>query len=423
MANRLSVSLVRSQGARRVAMWAGVLLLAARFAGAAEPYWPRFHGPEGNNISPATGLLDQWPAGGPELVWTAEGLGGGYASVSLAHGLIYTAGNIDEQTVVMALNLDGEKVWQTVCGKAWTKSHAGTRSTPTIDGHRLYYETPLGDLVCLNAHTGNRVWGLNILDEFAGKNIRWALAESPIVDGNLLICCPFGDLGSVVALNKMTGETVWAAESVGDRAGYATPAIVEFAGRRMVLTMSSKALVGVDMVNGDLLFRYEHITKYDVNALTPRFVDGHVFISSGYGSGSELVKLTAAGDDITAEQVWENKDLDNHHGGVILWDDHIYGADFRRNWVCLDLKTGQTEYQERGVGKGSLTCADGMFYTLSEKGRKVGLVEPTPEAHRLVSEFRIPEGGEGPTWAHPVVRGGRLYIRHGQFLYAFDIKK
>ncbi|MFW6171867.1 MAG: PQQ-binding-like beta-propeller repeat protein [Planctomycetota bacterium] len=423
MPNRPSPFCFRLSDVCRVALFAVLTLSAARPTMAAAPYWPRFHGPAGDNKSPATGLLKEWPEGGPELVWTAEGLGEGFASVSLAHGNIYTAGNIDEQTVVMALDLDGRKVWQTACGEAWTKSHSGTRSTPTIDGDRLYYETPLGDLVCLNAHTGQRIWGLNILDQFAGKNIRWALAESPVVDGDLLICCPFGDLGSVVALNKKTGKTVWAAESVGDRAGYATPAIAEFAGRRMVLTMSSKALVGVDISNGDLLFRHEHITRYDVNALTPICVDGHVFISSGYGSGSELVKLTATEGRITAEQVWENKDLDNHHGGVVLLDGHVYGADFRRYWLCLDWETGQTEYQERGVGKGSLTYADGMLYTLSEKRGTVGLVKPTPAEHKLVSEFTIPEGGEGPVWAHPVVCDGRLYIRHGDLLFAFDVKQ
>ncbi|MGM0491153.1 MAG: PQQ-binding-like beta-propeller repeat protein [Planctomycetota bacterium] len=423
MRNCPSVSFFRLSDVCRVMLFAVLVLLVAPATRAADPYWPRFHGPAGNNMSRATGLLEEWPEDGPELVWTAEGLGVGFASVSLVHGNIYTAGNIDGRTVVMALDLDGQKVWQTDCGEAWTKSHEGTRSTPTIDGDRLYYETPLGDLVCLNAHTGQRIWGLNILDKFAGENIRWALAESPVVDGDLLICCPFGDLGSVVALNKKTGETVWAADPVEDRAGYATPAIAEFAGRRMVLTMSSKALVGVDISNGDLLFRYEHITKYDVNALTPICVDGHVFISSGYGSGSELVKLTATGGKITAEQVWENKDLDNHHGGVILLDGHIYGADSRRYWLCLDWETGETEYQEQGVGKGSLTFADGMLYTLSEKGRRVGLVKPTPDEHKLVSEFRIPEGGEGPTWAHPVVCAGRLYVRHGDLLFAFDVKK
>jgi outer membrane protein assembly factor BamB len=388
-----------------------------------QPFWPRFHGPNGDNKSSDTGLLEKWPNDGPPLVWELEGIGDGFASVSMANGLIYTAGNIGDQTVVTALNMEGEIQWQTPCGAAWTKSHAGTRSTPTIDDNRVYYETPLGDVCCLAAKTGKKIWDLNILKAFDAKNITWALAESPIVDGKRLICCPFGRQGSVVALDKMTGKVIWAAKDVGDNAGYATPTLTEFRGTRMILTMSGKALIGVDADSAEVLFRYEHQTSYDVNALKPVFADGKVFISSGYGSGSELVKLTKTRRAITAERVWESKKMDNHHGGVVVLDGYIYGAEYRRNWVCLDWETGEAMYSERGVGKGSLTYADGMLYTLSEKRGTVGLVKPTPEGHEVVSEFQIPAKGDGPSWAHPVVCGGRLYVRHGNYLFAFDVKK
>lgn len=401
----------------------GLSLLTARMSVAAEPYWPCFHGPAGDNISTDTGLLKQWPADGPKLVWTAEGMGAGFSSVSLAHGLIYTAGNIDDKSVVIALGLDGKKVWETACGDAWTKDYPGTRGTPTIDGDLLYFETPLGDLVCLNAKDGKKIWGLNILEKFAGKNIVWALAESVVIDGEQLICCPFGKKGSIVALDKKTGATVWAGEPVGDPAGYATATVAELDGRRMVLTMSGKALVGVDAANGKLLFRHEHITKYDVNALKPLYSAGHVFISSGYRSGSELVGLSAVGGAVSAKQVWASKDMDNHHGGVILWKGYLYGSSSSGKWTCYDWETGATKYSDRGVGKGSLTCADGLLYTLSESGRKVGLVQPTPDGHKIISEFKIPEGGEGKSWAHPVVCGGRLYIRHGDYLFAYDVQK
>ena len=176
-----------------------VLLGNFTFANDDQPYWPQFHGPNGDNISIETGLLKQWPEGGPELIWKAEGMGEGFASISLANGLIYTAGKLDDQTVVIALNLNGKMEWQAKCGPAWTKSFPGTRSTPTLDGDRVYYESPLGDLVCLNAKTGEQLWGKNVLSEFGGENIQWALAESPIIDGDNLICCPFGTEGSVVA--------------------------------------------------------------------------------------------------------------------------------------------------------------------------------------------------------------------------------
>jgi outer membrane protein assembly factor BamB len=400
------------------------VLTVGTVALAEAPSWPVFHGPNGDNISTETGLLKTWPEDGPPLAWTAEGIGDGFASASLAGGVIYTAGNVEDHTVVTAMDLDGKIKWQAECGKAWTRGPAGTRATPTIDGDRLYYENPYGDVVCLDVAGGKKIWEINILDEFDGKNIIWALSESLVIDGDNVICCPFGKKASVVALNKKTGRVAWTAEGTGDKAGYATVSIVKFAGRRMILAMSGKALVGVDADKGKLLFRYEHKTKHDVNATQPIFNDGMVFITSGYGAGSEMVKLTASGGKITAQQAWENKDMDNHHGGVILLDGYLYGSAMKRNWICLDWKTGQTKYSDGGVGKGAVTCADGMLYTQAEnqKNRTVGLVRPTPEGHQLVSQFAFPEGGKGRVWAHPVVCGGRLYIRHGDKLFAFNVK-
>ena len=394
--------------------------------GANSAFWPRFHGPEGDNISADAGLLERWPAGGPKLVWTAKGIGHGFSGVTLANRLIYTAGNIDGKTVVTALDMDGQIRWQAENGKAWTTSHPGTRATPTIDGDVVYHESPLGEVVCLNARTGKRIWGLNILDKFHGENIQWALAESLLVDGDRLICCPGGPETAVVALDKRTGRTVWRSPSAaGDLIGYASPTLAEYKGLRMVLTMTLKALIGVNADTGDLLFRFEHPTKYDINVLKPLYHDGHVFISSGYGTtGSVLLRLNVRGRKAAVSKVWGSRELDNHHGGVVLLGGYLYGAAHNFNhgkWICLDWETGKMQYAERGVGKGSLTCADGMLYTLSE-GRTVGLLAPTPKGHRLASEFEIPAGGEGPTWAHPVVCGGRLYIRHSDFLYAYDVR-
>lgn len=385
------------------------------------PYWPRFHGPDGANKSADTGLLKKWPDGGPKLIWTAEGIGHGFSSVTIADGLIYTDGNLDGKTVVTALDLDGKLQWQKPNGKAWTGSHKGTRGTPTYDEGRLYHESPLGELVAMDAKTGKKVWGFNILEKFKGKNIAWALAESVLIDGEHLICCPGGRDGSVVALDKKTGETVWAAPGTGQATSYASPALVVHEGRRMVLTMNAEALLAVDADTGALLLQYPHKTEYDVNALMPVYHDGCIFISSGYGSGSELVRLTADGDKVAAQRVWKQKQLDNHHGGVILLDGYIYGSSSRGKWICLDWKTGDVKYSTAGVGKGSVTFADGMLYTFSEN-RKMGLVRPGPDAHEVVSQFMVPSGGPGKSWAHPVVCGGRLYLRHSDKLYAYDVK-
>ncbi len=389
--------------------------------------WPRFHGPRGDNVSRECGLLRAWPANGPRLLWTAKGIGAGFSSVSLSDGRIYTSGNLRGKTAVTALDLEGKILWQVPGGEAWTAAYVGTRGTPTVDGGRVYHESPLGQVVCLDAKTGRQVWGLNILAEFEAPNITWGLSESLLVDGERLICCPGGEHASLVALNKNDVELVWASKSNGDLAGYATPNVIEYRGLRIILAMNQKGLIGVGAETGELLFRHAHETRYDANAVTPLFHDGCVFITSGYRSGSEMLRLVVNGKKASLQKLWESKDLDNSHGGVVLVDGCLYGAAHQAKntrktpWVCLDWKTGQTKYAAKGVGTGSLTCADGMLYMLGERGR-VGLIKAGPAAHSIVSSFQLPKMGEGPVWAHPVICDGRLYIRHGDVLYAYDVR-
>ena len=387
----------------------------------ADASWLRFHGPRGDNISPDTGLLKAWPSGGPKLVWAIDGIGHGFSGVTLAGGLIFTSGNLDDATTITALDLEGRIQWQAPSGPAWTDEYPGTRGTPTVDGDRLYHESPLGNVVCLDLASGDELWSLNILKTFDAKNNKWALAESLLIDGDHVICCPFGRKASVVALDKHSGDTVWTAPAVSGTVAFASPVVAEYEGLRIILTMNADSLVGVNADSGDLLFQHEHVTKYDINVTMPIFHEGHVFISSGYGAGSELLKLDVEGDKVVAKTVWESSELDNHHGGVILWRGHLYGSSYRGRWVCLDWKTGQVKYKEKGVGKGSVAMADGMLYMLNEK-RKLGLASATPDGLELTGSFKIPSGGEGPTWAHPVVRGGCLYIRHADWLYAYDVR-
>ena len=387
----------------------------------ADASWPRFHGPGGHNISPDTGLLREWPADGPRLVWAVDGIGNGFSGVTIAGGLIFTDGNIDATTTITALDLSGRIQWHAQNGPAWTGSHPGTRGTPTVDGDRLYHESPVGNVVCLDVASGEQFWNVNILETFDGKNIKWALAESLLIDGDHVICCPFGRKASVVALDKHSGDTVWTTPAVSGAAGYASPTVTEYQGIRIILTMNANTLVGVNADTGELLFEHEHLTEHDVNATTPIFHEGQVFISSGYGAGSELLSLKVEGDKVALESVWKARELDNHHGGVILSGGYLYGSSHRGRWLCLDWKTGQVKYEEKGVGKGSITMADGMLYMLNEK-RKLGLAEATPAGLKLTGSFNIPSGGKGPTWAHPVVRGGCLYVRHGDWLYAYDVR-
>ena len=388
--------------------------------------WPRFHGPNNDNISTETGLLKKWPKDGPKLLWTAKDLGAGYSGVTIADGMIYTNGDIGEKNVITALDMNGKLRWQVENGEAWKGSFPGSRSTPTIDGDRLYHESPLGGLLCLNAKTGKKIWGTNILKRFGSKTSMWALAESPLVDGDNLIVCPGGPQTAVVALDKMTGKVVWKSPPVNDELiGFVSPIIIEQDGLRILLTMVHMSLVGVNADTGDVLFSFEHPTKYPTSATTPIYHDGHIFISTGYGTtGATSLKLDVDGNRAKVTEAWNSRELDNHHGGVILYKGHLYGAAHKFNrgkWICLDWKTGEMKYAEKGVGKGSATMAEGMLYTMSEK-KKVGLVKATPDGHELVGEFKLPKGGKGTSWAHPVVCGGRLYLRHGNFLYAYDVR-
>ena len=399
------------------------ILTSVACAANQDSFWPQFHGPNRDNLSTEKGLLKKWPEKGPALLWRSQGLGHGYSSVSIAAGMIYTAGSIEKDTVITALNLDGKVLWQVKNGKAWTGDHPGTRGTPTIDGGRLFHQSPLGNLLCLEAKTGDRIWEFNILEKFQSKIATWAMAESLLVDGEHLICCPGGPQTCMVALNKKTGSVVWKAPSTEELAGYASPALAEYQGMRIVITLTSKGMIGVNADTGELLWHVKHKSYADENVMMPIFHDGHVFIST-LKAGSVKWKINVKDGKVSLEEVWRTQELDNHHGGVLLVNGNLYGTSTFRNrnlWICLDWETGRNKYMDKGVGKGSLTYADGMLYTLSIDG-VMGLVRPIPMGHELVSSFKIPEGGKGNSWAHPVVCGGRLYIRHSEFLYAYSVR-
>lgn len=386
--------------------------------------WPQFHGPRRDNKSDETGLLREWPPGGPGLLWTAKGIGHGYSSVAISGGRIYTTGNIGKDTVITALDLDGRALWTAKNGPAYERRYPGTRGTPTLDGGHLFHENADGDVICLDAKTGRAVWSVNILRKFRGRNVNWGMAESLLVDGRHVICSPGGAESAMAALDKESGETVWVCKGAGDMLGYSSPILFEFGGIRQIATMTHQAVIGVDAETGELLWRHPHATPYNTNIVDPIFHDGGVFITS-WTTGSELLRLRVSERRVSVEPVWASKDMDNEHGAVVLIDGHLYGGFSTIHgdepWVCVEWATGRRTYAAAGIGKGTLTYADGMLYALNHD-RVVALVRATPERWDLASRFALPEGGEGPTWAHPVVCGGRLYVRHDDFLYCYDIK-
>jgi outer membrane protein assembly factor BamB len=399
-------------------------VLSGTLAAAAD--WPQFRGPRRDNISDETGLLKQWPEGGPKLLWRAEGLGHGFAGAAIAQGRIFTAGNLGEETVVTALDLQGKRLWQTPNGPAYEKQYPGSRSTPTVDGGRVYHLAPEGDLICLDAQTGQRAWGFN-LKKFGGRVSTWGLAESPLVDGERLIVCPAGPEIAMVALDKRTGATLWECRGAGDKPAYASAILVDYQGLRQLVTMTATSAIGVAADTGKLLWRREWKPPFDVNAATPVYHDGAVAISTTWGRGASRLRLVVDGQSCRAEESWHTAAFDNEHGGFLLFDGHLYGlADgnhSKRQWACIEWSTGRTAWLAPGPpGRtASLTAADGMLYLAGEEG-DIALQRRNPQRLEIVSRFKLPKGGEGPLWAHPVVCGGRLYLRHGEFLYAYDVR-
>ncbi|MGL6193783.1 MAG: PQQ-binding-like beta-propeller repeat protein [Thermoguttaceae bacterium] len=398
--------------------------------------WPVFNGKDGENRSSETGLLKEWPEAGPQLLWTCEEIGegvSGYSSVTIADGRIYTSGNLNERSTVYCLNeKDGKIIWMYDNGPGWldARVYAGTRSTPTIDEERVYDFSAHGQLVCLDAKTGEKKWEKNILKEYEAENILWGLAESVIIDGQKLICTPGGKKCSVVALDKLTGEQIWAAPSTGHKTSYCTPLIIEQDGLRILLTLDNNGLFGVNVETGELLFEVAHHNQeHATNADSPRYRDGLIFISNPVVSreepaGAKLLKLTVDGQKANVEEVWHNWILDDLNSGTMMIGEHIYGSSYgykAGTFLCVKLSDGEPEWENKSLGRCSLTYADGKLYLLAERGNDVYLLDPAPQECRIISQFKLPEKGEGNSWAHPVICDKKLYIRHGKFLFCYDI--
>jgi len=385
-----------------------------------EQDWPQWRGPTRSGISTEVGLLREWPTSGPARVWSTANLGGGFGSIAVRGDRVFVQGMQKTQSVVTALNRsDGKVVWTRPIGRAGDNYMGpGPRGTPTIDGDRAYVLSENGDLVCLRVPDGSVVWQRNILQDFGGRNIGWLISESPLVDGNHVIVTPGGRGAGIVALDKMTGKTVWTAKELSDEAGYASPIVADVQGVRTIMTLTGNAGVGVRASDGRLMWRYERVANNTANITTPIFHENKVFYSSNYGVGGALLALRAEGGEVRAQEAYFTREMQNHHGGIVLVNGFLYGFN-NAILTCLEFATGKVMWRHRSVGKGSLAYADGHLYLLSEDN-VVGLAEATPAGYREKGRFTIPDQGL-PSWAHPVVSGGRLFIRNQGILTAYNI--
>jgi outer membrane protein assembly factor BamB len=384
--------------------------------------WPQWRGPDRNGISKETGLLKEWPRSGPPLAWSAAMLGAGYGSVAVAGDRVWVQGMRNRQSVVTSLNrADGKVAWVRIIGPAVENDRgSGPRGTPSIDRDRLYALTENGDLACLRVADGIVVWQRNILKDFGGGNINWLISESPLIDGDRVIVTPGGRSNGMVALDKMTGKTVWTTKELGDEAGYASPIVADVQGVRTVMTLTSNAAVGVRASDGKLMWRYTPVANGTANITTPVYADNKVFFTSAYGAGGALLGLRLAGEEVRAQEIYFTREMQNHHGGVVLVNGYLYGFN-NSILTSLEFASGKMMWRDRSVGKGSVAYADGNLYLLSENN-VVGLAEATPAGYREKGRFTIADQGL-PSWSHPVVSGGRLFIRNQGTLTAYDIRQ
>lgn len=417
--------------------WGTVSLLAPK---SHADDWPTFGGADRTSVSSETNLLDQWSSDGPELVWKAEGAGRGYASPAVSEGRVYTlgdglstapAGDTDEYLTCFS-EKNGQPLWKTKTGPAWTEgklSWQGSRGTPTVDGAHVYVLTPHGQLVCAKTRDGAIVWQLNLKEDLGGNKAEsWGYSESPLIDGDKLLCTPGGPKATVVALNKLTGKAIWKCARPDDvGAGHSSIVISHVGGQKVYVQNTGGGPMGI-AENGELLWDYD-VNPPTAFIPTPVIHNDYVFSVAGYGLGGALLQqIPAANGKVSIKEIYGPKTaLGNKHGGVVLVDGRLYGGAEDRNIIyCADLLTGEILWQKRGSGSNSTSviAADGKLFVRFQNGT-MALAPLDPQGYEEISSFTTPGSGdsESPSWAHPVIANGKLLLREGDAILCYQISK
>jgi outer membrane protein assembly factor BamB len=345
--------------------------------------------------------------------------------VSIANGRIFTTGDRAEASFVHALDeKSGKQLWSAKLGRPGERGgYHGPRSTPTVDDNLVFALSQFGDLVCFEAAGGKELWRKNLTKDFGGSPGGWGYSESPLVDGGNLICTPGGPQGAMVALNKQTGAEIWRTKDFKDSAEYSSPIRAELEGVRQYIQLTGNSVAGVAADDGRLLWRAPRKGSTAVIP-TPIFHQDHVYVTSGYGVGCNLFKISKTGHEFKAQEIYANKVMVNHHGGVVRVGEYLYGHSDRGGWSCQEFKTGNAVWSDRGIGKGSVVCADGHLYLRSEGSKgTVALIEATPAGYKEKGRFDQPQRSNHESWPHPVIANGNLYLRDQDWLLCYDVKK
>lgn len=388
-----------------------------------EPGWPQWRGPRRDGISDEKGLLQTWPEGGPKLLWKIAGLGRGWSSPIVTGGSIYITGDVGEDLIIFAFDLEGKPRWKAVNGRAWTGQYPGARGACVYDEGYLYHLNAHGRVACLDARTGRETWAVNVLERFDGAGILWGLSECLLVDGPRVIVTPGGKKGAMAALDKKTGETLWASDPIeGNTAGYGSPILFELGGRRHLVSCSSKHVFGVDADTGRNLWKRPRPSEYIALCFTPLLCGDGVYVTTPGKNGGTLYRLGVQDGPPKVEAVWDAP-LDTLQGGTVLVDGFLYGSGYKgfKGWAALELATGKPLHTNRDLASGSVIHADGRLYCLSERG-EMALLKPAPDAFEFAGRFPLVAERTSEVWAHPVLCDGRLYIRHHDSLSCYDVR-
>lgn len=388
----------------------------------------QWRGPNRDGIFQDSNLLKTWPENGPELLLEVEKIGKGYSSAILVDDMIYTTGMIDTLDYLTAIDLEGNFKWQIPYGRSWNKSFPDTRSTPTIDGDRIYVQSGTGRLSCINLETGLENWAVEVDKDFEAEYHIWGNSETPLIIDDLVICSPGGKKTSIVAFNKITGKLVWQSKSLEGPRAYASATIYEYNNFKYILAVTGTHLLALLPETGEIAWSYKYYIKEkwgDQTGLiwtnTPVFKDDEIFLTMGYDYHAVMLKMDSTGTSVSEKFI--DQTFDNHHHGVILNNGYLYGSNWRDNkrgkWVCMKWESGEIIYVEDWDTKGAMVMANGLLYCYNEKGN-VGIVKPDPDGFEIISQFKI-RNGAGPHWAHPFIADGKLLIRHGDVLMVYDI--
>jgi outer membrane protein assembly factor BamB len=388
-----------------------------------EPDWPQWRGPRRDGISQEKGLLPNWPAAGPVLLWKTEGLGLGWSSPIVVGQRLYLTGDVGDDLVIFALDLNGKVQWRAKNGRAWKTPYPGARACCAWSQGRLYHLNAHGRLACFDAASGQELWAVDVLKEFGGRNITWAISECLLVDGPRVIVTPGGTRALMAALDKNSGATIWTTPPLAtDRTSHSSPILFHYAGRRLIANCSSAHGFGVDADTGKLLWTVPLNNPHGVNVATPVYGAGCLFYVTPYAEHGRLYRLRADGQGIAAEHAWTSP-IDTVTGCGVLVDDTLFISGYRdiKHWLGIDWQTGRTKCELKDLTTGAAICVDGRLYVLDEEGT-AALLKPGPNSLDLVSRFRLTSAPGHDAWAHPVLYDARLYLRYHNTLWCYDVK-